>query len=172
MESTTIIREERPEDHEAVRRVNEAAFGGPGEADLVYTLRAAGHAILSLVAVNDGQVVGHIFFTPVSIESTASTSTAIALGPMAVAPEFQSQGIGSLLARRGLEACLDSGIPIVVVLGHPHFYPRFGFAKASTSGIHPQWDVPDEVFMVAELEPEALRGVTGTVRYRPEFDEL
>ena len=91
---------------------------------------------------------------------------------MAVAPEFQNRGIGSLLVRRGLEMCLDSGFPVVVVLGHPHFYPRFGFTMASTSGIHPQWDVPDEVFMVAELEQGALRGVTGTVKYRPEFDEL
>ena len=168
----TIVRPETPVDHIGIHRVNEAAFGRPTEADLVDTLRAAGHAVLSLVAVNMGQVVGHIFFTPASIESQSSPHSALALGPMGVLPEFQSRGIGSLLVRRGLERCLDSGFPVVVVLGHPRFYPRFGFTKARTRGINPQWDVPDEAFMVAELKPGALRGVTGTVRYRPAVDEL
>ncbi|MCH8207083.1 MAG: N-acetyltransferase [Chloroflexi bacterium] len=168
----TIVRPETTVDHIAIHRINEAAFGRPNEADLVDTLRAAGHAVLSLVAINKGQVVGHIFFTPVSIESQSSPHSALALGPMGVLPELQNRRIGSLLVRRGLEGCLASGFPVVVVLGHPHFYPRFGFTEARARGINPQWDVPDEAFMVAELEPGALRGVTGTVRYRPEFDEL
>ena len=105
----TIIREERPEDHDDVHRVTKAAFGRPGEAGLVESLRAAGQSVLSLVTVTKGKLVGHIFFTHVSIESTSSKSTPLALGPMAVVPEFQNQGIGPVLVRRGLEWCLHSG---------------------------------------------------------------
>lgn len=167
-----IIRAETSEDFSAVRQVNERAFGRPGEADLVDALRKSGEPCISLVAETDGRIVGHIFFSPVLIESEVSTSTAVGLAPMAVLPEFQNQGIGSELVRRGLEDCLRLGHEVVVVLGHPEYYPRFGFVAASQKGLSCEYPVPDEVFMVAELRAGALAGRKGLVKYRPEFSNV
>jgi putative acetyltransferase len=164
-----IVRAETAEDHGAVRRVNEAAFGRPDEADLVEALRSAARPYISLVAVLDGQVVGHIFFSPVRIESEEGVWSAMGLAPMAAQPEYQRRGIGGRLVREGLRECQRLGHAVVVVLGHPDYYPRFGFVKASLKGLRCEYDVPDEVFMVAELEPEALNGRQGLVKYRPEF---
>lgn len=167
-----IVRAETAEDREAVRRVNELAFGRPEEADLVDALRAAARPYVSLVAVLDGQVVGHIFFSPVTIESEGVSWTAMGLAPMAVLPELQKQGIGGRLVREGLKECQRIGHAVVVVLGHPRYYPRFGFTTARLKGLGCEYDVPDEVFMVAELEPQALNGRKGLVKYRPEFAEV
>jgi putative acetyltransferase len=165
-----IVRPETPEDQEAIRRVNEAAFGRPNEADLVDALRRSGHSVLSLVAVKGGEVAGSIVFSPVSIEGGSVCRDALALAPMAVAPALQRQGVGSLLVRRGLEKSRLAGYSLVVVVGHPGYYPRFGFVPAKPRGFTCQYDVPDEVFMVAELQPGSLRGAGGIVRYPPEFD--
>jgi putative acetyltransferase len=170
MESPVIIvRAETAEDESAVRRVNESAFGRANEAKLVDALRAGARPYISLVAVLDGQVVGHIFFSPVRIESEGADWTAMGLAPMAVLPEHQMKGIGGRLIREGLSECQRIGHNVVVVLGHPGYYPRFGFAPARLKGLGCEYDVPDEVFMVAELEPEALVGRQGLVKYRPEF---
>ncbi len=163
-----VIRNEAPEDYEEVRRVNQLAFGQDGEARLVDALREAAPHI-SLVAVVDGQIVGHIFFSPVEVEGVSSSFEAMGLAPMAVVPEYQNKGIGSELVCHGLKACTGLGHEIVFVLGHPRYYPRFGFSTASAKGLRSEYDVPDEVFMVVELRPGALRGRTGTVKYRPEF---
>ncbi len=163
------IRAERREDRAAVRRVNELAFGGRTEAALVDALRGVAEPQLSLVAEVDGDVVGHIFFSPVSIESEGSKVTAVALGPMAVLPDYQNQGIGSRLVREGLEECRRIGEAVVFVVGHPEYYPRFGFSPAGAKGLRCEYRVPDEAFMVVELSPGALQGREGLVRYRPEF---
>jgi putative acetyltransferase len=165
-----IIRPENFEDLEAIRRVNEAAFGRSNEADLVDALRRSERILLSLVAVKGGEVVGNIVFSPVSIESELVSRGALALAPMAVAPALQRQGIGSLLVRHGLEKSRLAGYSLVVVVGHPEYYPRFGFIPAKPKGLKCQYDVPDEAFMVAELQPGSLRGFGGIVRYPPEFD--
>lgn len=164
-----VVRPERPEDQAAVRSVHEFAFGQRHEANLVDLLRQRAQPSISLVAEKDGQVVGHIFFSPVQIETAGGLVPALGLAPMGVLPWYQRQGIGSELVRRGLEACAEAGHPVVVVLGHPAFYPRFGFVPAVTKGLHCEYAVPDEDFMVAELVPGALRGVTGLVKYLPEF---
>ncbi|OGC76663.1 MAG: GNAT family N-acetyltransferase [candidate division Zixibacteria bacterium RBG_16_40_9] len=164
-----VIRAETLEDHSAVRKVNELAFGQPNEAALVDALRRAAHPHISLVAVIEGQIVGHIFFSPVSIESERSTFTALGLAPMAVLPEYQKQGIGSALVREGLRECQRIGYDIVVVVGHAKYYPRFGFTPAKQKGLRCEYDVPDEVFMVAELKPGTLAGRQGLVKYHPEF---
>jgi putative acetyltransferase len=165
------IREEKPEDVPAVRRVNELAFEQPAEADLVDKLRLACADALSLVAVDDG-VVGHILFTPVVTESARRVS-GMGLAPMAVAPDRQRQGIGSELVRRGLEMLRQRGCPFVVVVGHPEYYPRFGFEPASARGIVSQWDgIPDAAFMVLILDANAMAGVSGVARYREEFDTV
>jgi Predicted acetyltransferase len=167
-----LIRTEQPEDIAAIRRVNERAFNSPAEADLVDRLREHGKVTLSLVAVHETQIVGHILFSPVVIESTQQSIPAIGLAPMAVLPELQNQGIGSLLVKAGLDECRRSGHQIVVVLGHPEYYPRFGFAPASRYGIRSEYDVPDEVFMAMELQDGALIACAGTVKYQPEFNDV
>ncbi|MDA0734233.1 MAG: N-acetyltransferase [Chloroflexi bacterium] len=168
----SIIREETPEDAADIRRVNERAFGQPNEADLVDALRRRGAVTLSLVATEDSRIVGHILFSPVTIESAGAGSPAIALGPMAVLPEYQNRGIGSQLVEAGLKMCRDAGHKLVIVLGHPNFYPRFGFIPAKSLGITCPFDVPDEVFMVKVLVESSSIVPSGAVKYQPEFMEV
>jgi len=167
-----LVRREQPDDIEDIRRVHTRAFGRPDEARLVDSLRSAGKAILSLVAVEGGRVVGHILFSPVVIESAGQTLPGAGLAPMAVLPEVQRHGIGSLLVKAGLSQCRDAGHAYVVVLGHPEYYPRFGFVPASRYGIRSTYEVPDEAFMIMVFRGEVLRACTGTVRYQAEFDGL
>jgi putative acetyltransferase len=166
---TINIRHEWVSDREAVRAVNERAFGQPDESALIERLRAAGRISASLVAARDGQVVGHILFTPVTIESDGRSLPAIGLAPMAVLPEYQRQGIGSMLVRAGIEECRRLGHSRLVVLGHSAFYPRFGFVPASRFGVRSEYPVPDEAFMALELAPGAFSGCAGTARFAPEF---
>lgn len=169
---TKAVRPERPRDITAIHHVNEAAFGRSDEANLVDRLREAARPFLSLVAEVDGQVVGHILFTPVTIESGPAGCKALGLAPMAVLPEYQKQGIGSMLVREGLEACKRLGYGVAVVLGHPEYYPRFGFTPASRYGLSCEYPVPDEVFMAVELIPGSLDGCEGLVKYHPLFASL
>lgn len=165
------IRPETPRDLDAIRHVNERAFGQRAEADIVEKLRSRGALTLSLVAVRENDVEGHIAFSPVAVESEGSSFAAIALAPMAVLPACQRQGIGGQLVRAGLEACRDLGHEIVVVLGHPAYYPRFGFVPAGPKGIGCEFEVPEEAFMVLELREGALAGRGGVVKFQPEFSE-
>jgi len=167
-----IVRPEKPEDIPAIRIVNERAFGRTAEADLVDALRRNGKAAISLVADDDGRVVGHIFFSAVTIQSRETELTGIGLAPLAVIPERQKQRIGSMLMGHGLRRCREEDHPFVVVLGHPNYYPRFGFVPASNFGIKSEYDVADEVFMVMELREGALTGCAGVAKYQPEFNEV
>ncbi len=170
------IRGETAEDIAAIRRVNElafghSAFGHSGEADLVDNLRAAACPHISLVAVMDGQVVGHIFFSPVTLEEGGFNLAIFGLAPMAVLPDYQRQGIGSQLVKAGLQECQKAGCDVVVVVGHPEYYPRFGFIPGIRKGLRCEYPVPDDVFMMAELTPNALLA-RGLVKYRPEFGSV
>ena len=127
---------------------------------------------LSLVAIADGHVIGHILFSPVHIVAESQSADALALGPMAVLPVHQRRGIGSALVRRGLEECRSAGCSALVVLGHPKFYPRFGFVPASRFGIRWEYEVPNDVFMAMELQSGALAGCGGVVKYHPEFGRV
>jgi putative acetyltransferase len=167
-----IIRQERPEDAIGIRQVNEQAFGRLSEGELVDRLRKQGKITLSLVAVEDDSIVGYILFSPVKIQSEERLFYGLALGTMAVLPEFQGRGIGSLLVKTGLEKCREAGHDWVVVLGHPGYYQRFGFAPASRYGMKCEYNVQDEVFMAMELKKGKLNDCSGTVRYQPEFNEL
>lgn len=163
-----LIRAEEAGDREAVRAVNLAAFETRAEADLVDALREQARPLVSLVAVRDGAVVGHILFTPVTLEARPELRL-VGLAPMAVVPERQGEGIGSALVRAGLEICSRMGFGAVVVLGHPAYYPRFGFAPSTRFGLRSEYDVPEDVFMALELTPGYLLGASGTIRYHTAF---
>ena len=165
----TIVRPEVQTDHGMVRQVHTLAFAGPTEACLVDRLRGSPGSI-SLVATDAGGVVGHILFTAARIIGAGADVRVSGLGPMAVSPSRQRNGIGSELVWHGLEACRIVGYAAVVVVGHPEYYPRFGFRRGSDFGLSCQFEVPDEVFMAAELHAGALSG-GGEVRYAPEFSE-
>lgn len=160
------IREERPDDVAAVREVNRRAFGQDQESNIVDALRTNGGALLSLVATVNGQVTGHIMYSPVTV---AGNVKGAALGPMAVVPERQRQGIGTKLVETGNRKIKDAGHPFIIVVGHAEYYPRFGFRPASEYGIKCEWDVPDDVFMVLILDQAKMQGVSGLAKYRDEF---
>jgi len=162
------IRLERREDAPRIHDLHRAAFGATLEGDIVAALRAAGAARVSLVAVDEGEIVGHILFSPVTIAG-ADGLRIVALGPMAVVPDRQRRGIGSSLVDAGIEECRKSGAQAVFVVGHPEYYPRFGFVQAVRFGISCEFDVPDDVFMVLELAPGALQGRAGVVHFHEAF---
>ena len=161
------VRPEAAGDRLAIRHVNEAAFGTSEEADLVDVLRADGAVLLSAVAEVDGQIVGHILFSRMTVETSTGAVPAAALAPMAVMPAHQRRGLGSRLIGYGLDGVRDRGERIVIVLGHPTYYPRFGFSSERARSLeHP---FSPEAFMALELVPGALDGVRGRVRYPPAF---
>ena len=163
------LRCETPEDIPAIHHIHTAAFGQPNEANLVDRLRNHHALTISLVAILDGRLVGHIAFSPVTIISETGTIEALGLAPIAVLPAYQRRGIGSQLVEAGLTACHYTPYGVVVVLGHPHYYPRFGFAPAKPLGIVWEHDAPDEAFMVKEIQEGALAQIRGVVKCRPEF---
>jgi putative acetyltransferase len=163
------IREERPGDVAAIRDLNKRAFGQDQEGNIVDALRSNGAALLSLVATRNGRVVGHIMYSPLSVGGEV---TGAALGPMAVLPEHQRQGIGSELVEAGNRKLQDAGCPFIIVLGHANYYPRFGFRPASTHGIKCEWEVPDDVFMLLVLDQAKMQGVSGLAKYRHEFSSV
>jgi len=169
-----VIRPERKQDYAAVHEAHRLAFGRENEARLVETLRQSTNFIpeLSLVAVKNGRVVGHVLFSPIIIETQIDTVPALALAPIAVLPEFQNQGIGSELIRLGLKKCQRLGHKIVVVVGHSTYYSRFGFSSARAKGLEVPFQVSDEPFMALELTPKALDGIKGMIKYPLAFDEV
>lgn len=166
------LREETPRDVASIFEVNAAAFETDTEARLVDALRAGGGLMLSLVARHQGAIIGHAAFSPVTISGDDGVATGAGLAPMAVLPKFQRMGVGAALIAKGLELLRERDIPLCVVLGHADYYPRFGFEQTSRHGIRWEHDVPEDVFFVQALQPNALDGVRGVVRYRPEFDGL
>jgi putative acetyltransferase len=162
------VREERPGDVDAIRDLNQRAFGQNQEADIVDALRSNGGALLSLVATVNGQVLGHIMYSPISVGGLRGA----ALGPMAVLPELQRQGIGGKLVEAGNRRIEQGGCPFIIVVGHPEFYPRFGFKPARARGITCEWDLPDDVFMVLVLDEAEMEGVSGLAKYRNEFSSV
>jgi putative acetyltransferase len=163
------IREETAADLEAIRDVNRRAFAGESEALLVDRLREDGVVVTSLVAVESERVVGHILFTELTIETDRGPVAAATLAPLAVFPERQRAGIGSALTRRGLEVCRERGKDAVVVVGHPSYYPRFGFSAELAKTIRSQYSGAGEAWMALELTPGALVG-GGEARFPAAFD--
>lgn len=153
-----------------MHEINVVAFAGTTEAHLVDLLRDQARPIVSLVAEENAAVVGHVMFTPVSLPRFHGLI--MGLAPMAVAPTRQRRGIGSELVRAGLERCKELGAVAVVVLGHPHFYPRFGFAPAAGFSLTCEYEVPADAFMAIELKQHSLRGASGIVAYHAAFSSV
>jgi predicted N-acetyltransferase YhbS len=168
------IRSESQSDYHSITLVNDLAFGQQNEGLLVEKLRKNQDFIkeLSLVALFGGEVVGHILFFPVRIDNGISQHRTLALAPVSVLPEFQNMGIGSQLIKAGLKKSSESGFHSVIVLGHPHYYPKFGFKPASLFDIKAPFDVPDDVLMAMELVQDGLSGISGVVVYPDEFGEV
>ena len=165
------IRKESEKDIPGVHHVNESAFETDAEAKLVDTLRDQVQATISLVADDVGEIVGHIMFSPVTLSGHTRLKL-MGLAPMAVLPEHQNKGIGTELVKAGLEECKRLGFGAVVVLGHPGYYPRFGFLPSSRFGIRCEYDVPEDVFMIKELQEGYLDGITGIIKYHTAFSSL
>lgn len=178
-ESNVIIRPERPGDEDAIRAVHLAAFArdgheGEGEADLVDGLRAAGAypPELTVVSEVEGRVVGHVLISFATIESESGSVPCLALAPLAVLPGYERLRLGTRLMRYALAEAVPLGHRLVIVLGHPKYYRHFGFRPAAAARIACQWPAAHDAFMVLELVPGALEGVTGMARYHPAFDSL
>jgi putative acetyltransferase len=173
MEGITI-RSERRADYGQITRINNAAFGQPNEGKLIEALRktASFDAGLSLIASSEEKIVGHILFYPIAIQASSGEYPSLSLAPMSVLPEYQNRGIGSKLVWEGLQTAKDRGYRSVIVLGHPGFYPRFGFQRAGKWQIKSPFDAPDEAFMARELIPGAFKDIHGTVKYPKEFNDV
>jgi putative acetyltransferase len=164
-------RAEAPADHDAVHAINLEAFGGPAEARLVERLRREAKPVISLVAEEGGAIRGHILFSPVVLQGHPRLRI-MGLAPMAVASGHQRKGVGSALVAAGLAECRRLEYGAVVVLGHANYYPLFGFFPASRAGISCEYEVPDEAFMLVELQAGYLRGASGKVKYHRAFADV
>jgi len=162
------IRFEQPADAQPIHGLHLAAFGSAFEGAIVDTLRAAGVVVASLVADDEGDIVGHVVFSPVTMTGRGDLRI-VALAPMAVRPDRQRRGIGSALVSAGIEECRRIGVQAIFLVGHADYYPRFGFVQAASYGISCEFDVPDDVFMVLELAQGALQGRAGVVRFHDTF---
>ena len=172
-----IIRQEQNTDYEIVFELIENAFNGQtysdgSEGELVYRLRQSKsfEPRLSLVAEDEGLLVGHILFTPIQLINNDSIISSLALAPVAVSPEYQRKGIGSQLINEGHRIARELGYQSIIVMGHPNYYPYFGYQPTVNWGIRSPFDVPPEYFMALELTPDSLKNVKDFwVTYPKEF---
>ena len=170
-QNSILIRPSEPEDDSGIQTLYLEAFETDEEAIIFQELRHSNLELISLVAEEECQIRGHILFSMVQHDPDSGMRIT-GLAPMAVLPGWQNQGIGSMLVQKGLEACRRQKFEAVVVLGHPRFYPRFGFIPSVEFGIRSEYDVSPEVFMILELKPGVLSGSPGTVKYHEVFDRI
>ncbi|MCR2821822.1 GNAT family N-acetyltransferase [Lederbergia panacisoli] len=167
------IRTETSNDFKAIYDLNYEAFGNrDNESKLVERIRESSGFIpeLSIVAETNGEIVGHILLSKANVIDGEDITEVIVLAPVAVKPSFQKRGIGSRLILEGLKIVKELGYGLVLLIGHPSYYPNFGFKPARQYGIElHQFNVPDDVFMVCEVKPGELSLVKGELRYPPAF---
>ena len=162
----TAIRKEKQDDEDSITKLNDMVFNSTEESAIVSRLRESGDLFLSLVAEIDSEIVGHVAFSRVTLDSCEGDEVFMGLAPMSVAPGHQRKGIGSALVNQGIEILKEQSVAAVFVLGHKDYYPKFGFKPTqSTYGIKSTYDVPDEVFMALELKIDVLNDVEGIARY-------
>lgn len=166
--TNVIIRDETDNDIAAVRHVNLEAFVTHEEADITDALRDRVEDGVFLVAEQNGEIVGNIVFSPVELVGFANARL-MALGPMAVLPDLQNRQIGTALVTAGIERCRALGFGALVVVGHPNFYPRFGFVPAEIHQLTSEWELPPGVFMALPLVPDYLTGKSGLIKFHPVF---
>ncbi|HAO06410.1 MAG TPA: N-acetyltransferase [Chryseobacterium sp.] len=167
-----LIRKEQATDYDAIQYVNDQAFNQPQEGNVIRKIRETGADILSLVAEMNNEIIGHIFFSEAALANHPEVKNGMGLAPMAVLPQYQQQGIGKMLIKKGIELLKERDIPYVIVLGHETYYPKFGFEKASKYGLISQWDeVPDEAFMIMILDKNLISKISGIAKYRDEWNE-
>ena len=168
------IRPERPGDEEAIAEITRRAFNGEEEVGIIEGIRDSEYFIpeLSLVAESEGRIVGHIMFSIITlVRFDRPADKILSLAPMAVEPESQNSGIGSALVETGMDKARELGHTFIIVVGHPGYYPRFGFRQARELGFDVGMEVPNEAFMVAVLQPDALHDLGGMVQFSPPFGE-
>jgi len=166
------IRAEKKTDINHIWQINAEAFETKEEADLVNTLRDSGVPSISLVYEQNNELLGHILFTKVELVGDTSGLKLAGLAPMAVSPKFQNSGIGSSLIKAGIQQCINDGYDAIIVLGHPDYYPKFGFVPSVKYGIKTEYDVPENVFMVLEIKENVLKGKQGTIKYHEAFGSV
>jgi len=166
------IREENKEDFADISNINFQAFKQLEEGSIIIKIRESGAKVLSLVAERENEIVGHILFSPATLDDHKDIQGGMGLAPMAVLPDYQKQGIGKLLVTEGIRILKAQGAPFIIVLGHPEYYPKFGFKMASKHKLQCQWaEIPDEAFMVLILDEDKMKHINGIVRYREEWNE-
>lgn len=163
-----VIRDESGQDQDAIWNVHCKAFGTEAEANLVNELRRGEYVEVSQVAESENTIVGHTLYSRISIHTSNGLIDALSLAPMAVLPSFQRQGIGSQLIESSLLRCKEHGHKIVLVLGHPDYYSRFGFSATLAEPLISPFGGGD-AWMALELVEGALSGIEGTVQYPPPF---
>ena len=171
-----ILRQEKQDDFTDIFEVNQLAFGQENEAKLVDALRNNPTSFvpeLSIVATEKNKIVGHILFTKINIKDEQGNNyESLGLAPIAVRPESQKKGIGGQLIRKGLEVARGLGFKSVIVLGHEHYYPKFGFEPSEKWNVKSPFDVPSKCFMAIELVKDGLKNMSGTVIYPKEFETV
>lgn len=168
------IRSEVKGDYEAITVVNDKAFKGTQESQIVKKLRVTKSfdPELSLVADNDNQIIGHILLTETTLEiSSQEKRSLLLLAPMAILPEYQKNGIGKQLILKAIEKAKKTDYPAIILLGHPEYYSRFGFKPSSLWNIKMDIDAPEEAIMILELKEKALQNIQGIVHLNPAFFE-
>ncbi|MBP2029492.1 putative N-acetyltransferase YhbS [Methanohalophilus levihalophilus] len=168
-----LIRSESSSDYVGISKLNDEAFGRPNESKLVADLRKNPGFVsdLSFVAEQDGQIVGHVLFFPITISTPTGSVQSLSIAPLSVLPPCQGQGVGSVLIRAGIDEAEELGYTSVIVVGPSEYYSMFGFEPAGKWNLRCPYDVPDEAFMGLELVENSLDIGGGVVEFPPEYDD-
>ena len=165
-----LIRQESRTDYRKIRELTDGAFGSTEESQLIDKLRTAGVVLLSLVAEDEGEIVGHILFSRIVIESAGAAIPVVALAPMCVSSVHQKKGIGGALIQQGIRILRQRGEKVIFAVGHKRYFPKFGFSADLAKQF--QCEYSGDTFFTLELQPGWIAGKSGTVVYPEAFNRL